>query len=94
MILGVGGKQFGRYGTDTNGLKILTVKGEPLENEALRQEFPEIVPGYYSNKKHWNSVYLDRMTFPEERLGEMITESYALVFASLTKALRTEILDN
>lgn len=92
VILGVGGKQFGRFGTDSSGRRILTLKGEPLENEALRQEFTEIVPGYYSNKRHWNSVLLDELSFSTDRLKEMVAESYSLVFASLTRAQREEVL--
>ena len=91
VILGVSGKQFGRFGTDASGRRILTLKGDPLENQALRQEFPEIVPGYYSNKKHWNSVILDELSFSTNRLREMISESYSLVCATLTKAQRAEL---
>lgn len=90
-ILSVGGKQFGRYGSDSLGRLILTMKGDPFENVALRQEFSAIVPGYYSNKKHWNSVLLEAATFSENRLREMIEESYGLVFCTLTKKLQSEL---
>jgi len=91
-ILSVGGKQFARLGTDSSGSPVVTVKGDPLENEALRQEFDEVVPGYYSNKRHWISVHLAPGTFPEDRLRELVEASYALVFASLTKRVRDGIL--
>ncbi len=90
-ILGVGGKQFARLGTDRTGRPILTVKGDPLENEALRQEFPEVVPGYYSNKQHWNSILLAEATVTPEHLAEMIVGSYEIVFASLTRKLQAEL---
>ena len=90
-ILSVGGKQFGQYGNDNLGRPILTVKGDPFENLALRQEFSEIVPGYYSNKKHWNSVLLEAATFSEVRLRELVEESYRLVLSTLTKKLQSEL---
>lgn len=91
-ILSVGGKQFARLGTDKTGVPIVTLKGEPLENEALRQEFESIVPGYYANKQHWNSVLLDQASFGEDRLAEMLQDGYRIVFQSLTKKLQAELL--
>ena len=32
---------------------------EPMEGELMRQQYPDIIPGYYSNKQHWNSVKAD-----------------------------------
>jgi predicted DNA-binding protein (MmcQ/YjbR family) len=55
FVLTVGGKIFGFFG-DVSGRTLLTVKGDPLENEALRQEFPEVTPGYHVNKQHWVSI--------------------------------------
>lgn len=94
LTLTVGGRLFGMYGADNLGRLILTMKGDPLENEALRQEFAEIVPGYYANKQHWNSVLLEHATFSAERLGEMLEESYTLVFGGLTKKLQAELRDS
>lgn len=90
-ILSVGGKQFARLGTDKAGVPIVTLKGDPLENEALRQEFSFIVPGYYSNKQHWNSVILDQVSFDEDRMAEMLQDGYRIVFQSLTKKLQAEL---
>ncbi|MGR4010053.1 MmcQ/YjbR family DNA-binding protein [Leucobacter sp. 1207-22] len=90
-ILAVGGKQFARLGTDNTGRHILTVKGDPLENEALCQEFTAVVPGYYSNKRHWISVILAETSFSEARIQELIAESYRLVFGSLTKKMQSEL---
>lgn len=92
FILSVGGKQFARLGTDKAGVPIVTLKGDPLENEALRQEFTSIVPGYYANKQHWNSVLLDQAAFGEDRLAEMLQDGYRIVFQSLTKKLQAELL--
>lgn len=90
FVLTVAGKIFGLFGIGSGEL-LLTVKGDPLENEALRQEFPEVIPGYHVNKKHWISVRLERCTLSEAHLAELVEESYSLVFASLTKKLQAEI---
>ena len=90
FVLTVSGKIFGIFGVGSGEL-LLTLKGNPLDNEALRQEFPEVVPGYHVNKKHWNSVRLEASSLGREHLAELIEESYALVFASLTKKLQAEL---
>ncbi|MDH6364116.1 putative DNA-binding protein (MmcQ/YjbR family) [Enterococcus sp. PF1-24] len=85
------GKNFGRIGTDKEGKMQLTVKGKPEENEILRETYTSVVPGYYANKVHWNSVYLDTQDFTEEALQKMIKNSYELVKSSFTKKIQKEI---
>lgn len=90
FVLTVAGKIFGIFGVGSGEL-LLTLKGDPLDNEALRQAYPEVVPGYHVNKKHWNSVRLETSTLSRDHLVELIEESYALVFASLTRQLQAEL---
>ena len=90
FVLTVAGKIFGIFGVGSGEL-LLTLKGDPLDNEALRQSYPEVVPGYHVNKKHWISVRLTDSTLSRDHLAELTEESYALVFASLTKRLQQEI---
>lgn len=90
FVLTVAGKIFGIFGVGSGEL-LLTLKGDPLDNEALRQEFPEVVPGYHVNKKHWISVRLADSTLSRDHLAELTEESYALVFATLTKKLQAEL---
>ena len=87
----VGNKMFALQGGDKTGKPLITLKLEPLEGEILRQRFPDIVPGYYMNKLHWNSVYLHG-DVPGEVLRGMITKSYQLILGQLPKKLREEIL--
>ena len=87
-VLWVGGKMFGMRGAHPNKGEILTLKGTPADNEALRAEFDAIEPGYYANKQHWNSVLLDRDEVPRALVVELIGESYALVRASLPKRVQ------
>lgn len=92
FVLTVAGKLFGLFG-DATGEPLLTVKGDPLDNEALRQNCPEVLPGYHMNKRHWVSVRLDPhvCTLSREHLAELLEESYALVFASLTRQLQSDL---
>jgi predicted DNA-binding protein (MmcQ/YjbR family) len=86
----VGGKMFAMLGNHKDGRPILSLKGEPFMNTTLRETFPSIIPGYYLNKEHWNSVYLDEF-LPEELLKLMIDDSYQLVRNSLPKKNQPQV---
>lgn len=90
-VLWVAGKMFGMRGAHPELGEILTLKGDPADNEALRQEFDAVVPGYYSNKQHWNSVVLGAGEVPADRLNQLIRESYALVRDKLPKSVRESL---
>ena len=60
------------------------------DDGAARQQYADVVPGFYSDKRTWNSVYLDGAV-PEETLRAMCDMSYELVFAKLTKKAQREI---
>ena len=34
----------------------ITCKLNPAEGDFLRRQYEDIIPGYYMNKVHWNSV--------------------------------------
>ena len=53
------GKMFAMQGGDKEGKPIITIKLSPMDGQALRSQFADIVPGYYMNKEHWNSLYLE-----------------------------------
>ena len=69
---------------------LINLKCEPLLAEALRNEHPEVLPGFYSDKRTWNSVDLGG-SLPDGLLQKMIDDSYSLVFNKLTKKLQAEI---
>ena len=55
------------------------VKCAPEKAIELREEYPDaILPGYHMNKKHWNTVIVDR-SLTKKLLQEMISDSYLLV---------------
>jgi len=86
-------KMFVLQGGDKEHKPIITVKLEPLHGDILRKQYKDIVPGYYMNKDHWNSLYLDG-TVPDEIVRDMLDRSYQLVFKALSKKLQNEILEN
>ena len=73
-----------------NGRTMVILKCDPLLAEAFRAEFPDVVPGFYSDKRCWNSVYLDGAV-PEHTFKDMLDMSYRLVAAKLTKAVQREL---
>lgn len=56
----------------------LNVKADLEWRDFWREVYPSVVPAYHLNKKHWNSIILDG-SVPEEKIQQMIGESYDLV---------------
>ncbi|WP_086349383.1 MmcQ/YjbR family DNA-binding protein [Candidatus Enterococcus clewellii] len=84
----IAGKFFAMLGENKEGDEIFTFKGEPEENELLREQYSFIVPGYYANKTHWNSIILKDNTFNEAQCAALLKKSYELVVAKLPKKVR------
>ncbi len=91
LVLKVGGKMFLLMSLERQPLQI-TVKTDPEWSEELRERYPQITGAYHMNKTHWNSVQTDGLK--RELILEMINHSYDLVFGSLTKKIKEEILKN
>lgn len=79
----VGGKMFALLGS-LDGRPLISLKCDPDRAEQLRQTFNDIIPGYYLNKMHWNSLYLDG-ALPDELILESIDQSHQLVAQGLPK---------
>lgn len=69
----------------------ITLKLNPVEGDFLRQQYEDIIPGYYMNKMHWNSVKPDGAV-PDELLRDMLDKSYSLVLGGFSKKKQKEIL--
>ncbi|WP_025025404.1 MmcQ/YjbR family DNA-binding protein [Caldalkalibacillus mannanilyticus] len=87
----VGEKMFAIISSDSKKKPLISLKCDVVESEHLRQQYEDIVPGYYLNKQHWNSIYYTHGRVPMELIEELIEHSYRLVFNSLTKKKRAEI---
>ena len=70
----------------------ITLKLEPEEGDFLRKQYEDIVPGYYMNRVHWNSVRPDGAV-PDDLLKDLLDKSYQLVLGGLSKKKQQEILD-
>lgn len=95
----VGGKMFAavmhpsdKYDPAYAEKDLINLKCDPMLAELLRAEHREVMPGFYSDKRTWNSVDLGG-ELPEESLRGMIDDSYRLVFEKLTKKLQKEIAE-
>ena len=74
---------------EANDDAIITLKNKPEVNEELREQYPEaIIPGYYANKTHWNSIRLAADEVTDEQIEQLILTSYELVYQKLTKNKR------
>lgn len=67
----------------------INLKCEPVYAEELRENYPEIEPGYHMNKKHWNTVSLCG-SLSDDFIKELIEHSYLQVVKSLPKKLKDE----
>ncbi len=95
LVFKVGGKMFCLTSLKEweKGTPALNLKGSPDKNEELRAEYSGIKPGFHMNKSHWNTVDFNS-DVSDKMICELITESYDLVFKSLTKKIQNEILQN
>jgi len=84
------GKMFVMFGGDKHGKPIYTFKLEPDFGQFLRQQHKEIVPGYYMNKDHWNSLYIDG-DVPDKVVKEMADRAYNVLLSSLPRKVQAEI---
>lgn len=88
----IGGKMFAAILLDReNQPYFINLKLTPSENDLLRSQYADIIPGYYSDKQHWNSIRPDG-DVPDDLLRNMLDRSYALVLAGLPKTKQREAL--
>ena len=69
----------------------INLKLAPEEGEFLRGQYADIIPGYYSNKRCWNSILPDGQV-PDELLIGLLDKSYELVLRGFSKKRQREIL--
>lgn len=80
----IGGKMFAAVLLDGQDQPYyINLKLDPAEGELLRSQWADILPGYYSDKRCWNSVRPDGAV-PDDLLRTMLDRSYALVLAGLS----------
>lgn len=90
----IGGKMFAAIcldGANENKPYYITLKLEPMDGDFLRQQYEDIIPGYYMNKQHWNSINPDG-SVPDDLLKDLLDKSYQLVLGGFSKKKQQEIL--
>ncbi|MGL9726795.1 MmcQ/YjbR family DNA-binding protein [Enterococcus sp. DIV0756] len=86
------GKMFGMMSDQADEDAIITLKNLPVKNEELREIYAgTVIPGYYTNKNHWNSIKLASEELDDEAIKQLIEISYQLVYQKLTKKQKAEI---
>lgn len=90
----IGGKMFAAVCLDdaTGKPVYITCKLDPAEGDFLRRQYEDIIPGYYMNKVHWNSVKAEG-NVPDALLREMLEKSYRLVLGGFSKKKQRELLE-
>lgn len=88
LVYKIGGKIFAL--TDINTPDRVNLKCDPNRAIELRERYPEIIPGWHMNKRHWNTVQIDG-DLPNEMIRELIYHSYQLVFRTLPRILQKEL---
>ncbi|SDJ42258.1 Predicted DNA-binding protein, MmcQ/YjbR family [Lachnospiraceae bacterium G41] len=89
----IGGKMFAAICRDDDNIPVyITLKLDPLEGDYFRKEYEDIIPGYYMNKTHWNSVKADGEV-PDDVMKDLLDKAYTIVFENLTKKKQKEILE-
>jgi predicted DNA-binding protein (MmcQ/YjbR family) len=89
LVMKVGTKMFLLMPLEKQPLNI-NVKTDPEWSAELREQHPQITGAFHMNKTHWNSVMVDGLK--RDLIFRMIDQSYDLVFKSLTKKAKEEIL--
>ena len=89
----IGGKMFAAICLDDKDEPYyITLKLEPLDGDFLRQKYEDVIPGYYMNKMHWNSIKADGKV-PDDLLRDLLDKSYRLVLSSFSKKKQKEITE-
>ena len=90
LVFKVGGKMFALCSLSQyeNGIAL---KCEPERAVELREQYPQVRPGYHMSKVHWNTVELDGSVHARE-VKDWIDDSYDLVVKGLKRADREALL--
>ncbi|MBE9480273.1 MAG: MmcQ/YjbR family DNA-binding protein [Bacteroidetes bacterium] len=68
----------------------INLKCNPEKAIELREQYPAVQPGYHMNKKHWNTVMIDR-SVSDKLVKQWIDDSYKLVVSKLTKKQKEKL---
>lgn len=84
----VAGKIFAITGLES--FEGINLKCDPEYAIKLREDHPEITPGYHMNKKHWNTVSVEG-GLSDRFIKDLIDHSFELVVQGLPSKTRKKI---
>ncbi|MGI5959137.1 MAG: MmcQ/YjbR family DNA-binding protein [Massiliimalia sp.] len=88
----IGGKMFAAVCLDDSEKPYyINLKVDPMEGEFLRNQYEDIIPGYYCDKRNWVSVHPDGKV-PDEVLKDLLDRAYTLMLYGFSKKRQREIL--
>ncbi|SFH83734.1 MmcQ/YjbR family DNA-binding protein [Halpernia frigidisoli] len=90
LVFKVGGKIFLLMSLESQPLKI-SLKNTTEKNIELRTKYYQIEGAYHMNKTHWNTVICEGIK--PDLIKELIDRSYDIIFQSLTKKIKDEVVN-
>ncbi len=88
LVFKVMGKMYAL--TNLDGDLSINLKCDPEKALVLREQFPDVLPGYHMHKKHWNTILMNG-SIPSQLIRTWIDDSYNLVVSSLSRKLKEEL---
>lgn len=85
LVFKVHNKIFALFSLEKDPLRI-NLKCDPEKAIDLREEFWQVIPGYHSNRKHWNTIIIEQLAL--KQIQEWIDHSYKLVWDKLPKNIK------
>ena len=78
------------YKPPYSGRTLINLKCDPRLSAGFRESYPEILPGFYMDKRTWIAVPLDG-GIPEAVLRDLCDLSYKLVVEKLPKYVQKQL---
>ena len=76
LVFKIGGKIFALF--DVDNFTGINLKCDPERSINLRESHSGIIPAFHMNKKHWNTIHLNKIV-PSKVIQELVLNSYTLV---------------
>ena len=73
------------------GHDLVNLKCDLAEAELLQAQYPDILPGFYTDKRNWIACFLDG-GLPDEVLRDLCAGSHRLILEKLPKYVQRELL--
>lgn len=73
------------------GHDLVNLKCDLAEAKLLQAQYPDILPGFYTDKRNWIACFLDG-GLPDEVLRDLCAGSHRLILEKLPKYVQRELL--